>query len=106
MSTIHSGNSSSQVSSSKSYGKKWDKKKNKDDTSKIFRSYSDEWEKEGKEEEEEDVDEYVGFNDLDKMMDMFRVSFVPNTPLIEYNDSIDDIYQNVVFKLVLLFRYM
>ena len=45
-------------------------------------------------------------HDLNKSMNMFHVCFVLNPPLIEYNERIDDMYQQVVAKLALLLRYL
>lgn len=103
--TAHSCKDSSQVSSSKKNNKRQNKN-NKDVTSKIIRSDSEELEEDEEEVENEDEDEGIGFHDLDKSMNMFHVCFVLNPPLIEYNERINDIYQHVVVKLALLLRYL
>ena len=43
---------------------------------------------------------------LQKTMNMFHVCFIMNPPLIEYNQRVEDMYQNVVAKLALLLRYV
>ena len=63
-----------------------------------------------------DVEEDPGDGDTDneaedrdtlkKTMNMFHVCFIMNPPLIEYNQRVEDMYQNVVAKLALLLRYV
>ncbi|CAL9735620.1 nitrogen permease regulator 3 [Monosporozyma servazzii] len=48
----------------------------------------------------------IEIHHLNKSMNMFHVCFVLNPPLVEYNERIDDMYQQVVAKFSLLLKFL
>ncbi|CCF59920.1 hypothetical protein KAFR_0I01390 [Kazachstania africana CBS 2517] len=55
--------------------------------------------------EQENNEESLDKDDLERNMNMFHICFVLNPPLTEYNKRADDLYQYIVARLSILLRY-